>query len=344
MSARPTTRKTALLTAGIAVAALALSACGATADDAGTDAGATGAGNAAPATGLQIMVPNAPGGGYDTTARTVAKVMETEKITGTVQVFNLPGAGGTVGLQRTVNEKGNGKMAMQMGLGVVGAAYTQKSQATLNDTTPIAKLIEEAGAIVVSKDSPYTDITSLVEAWKKDPSKVNVGGGSSPGGPDHLLPMQLANAVGIDAKTVSYISYDGGGELLPAIIGNKIAFGASGFGEFLDQVKAGEVRVLAVTSEERIDALPDVPTLKESGIDFIFTNWRGIVAPPELSDADKTVWVDALTTMHDSQAWKDEMSKRGWTDAFVTGDEFGTFLKEQDAAVAEILTSLGLVG
>ncbi|MDV3222135.1 Bug family tripartite tricarboxylate transporter substrate binding protein [Intrasporangium sp.] len=343
--ARTMVRTPALVTAGLTAAALALSGCGATADGAGQDAGAGGAtgGNAAPATGLQIMVPNSPGGGYDTTARTVAKVMEAEEITGTVQVFNLPGAGGTVGLQRTVNEKGNGKLAMQMGLGVVGAAYTQKSQATLNDTTPIAKLIEEAGAVVVSKDSPFTDIGSLIDAWKKDPAKVNVGGGSSPGGPDHLLPMQLAKAVGIEPKTVSFISYDGGGELLPAIIGNKIAFGASGFGEFLDQVKAGEVKVLAVTSEERIDALPDVPTLKESGIDFVFTNWRGIVAPPEISDADQAVWVDALTRMHDSQAWKDEMAKRGWTDAFVTGDEFGTFLTEQDAAVAETLTTLGLV-
>ena len=104
---------------------------------------------------------------------------------------------------------------MQMGLGVVGAAYTQKSKASLNETTPIAKLIEEAGAIVVPKDSPYTDINQLVEAWKKDPKSLAVGGGSSPGGPDHLLPMQLAQAVGIDPKTVSYVSYDGGGELLP---------------------------------------------------------------------------------------------------------------------------------
>jgi putative tricarboxylic transport membrane protein len=333
-----------ILGAGIAAATLALSACGATADDPGTKAGSTGgAAAAAPANGLQIMVPNSPGGGYDTTARTVAKVMEKEKVTGTVQVFNLPGAGGTVGLQRTVNEKGNGKLAMQMGLGVVGAAYTQKSKATLNDTTPIAKLIEEAGAIVVPKDSPYKDITSLVDAWKKDPKKVNVGGGSSPGGPDHLLPMQLAKAVGIEPTTVSYISYDGGGELLPAIIGKKIAFGASGFGEFLDQIKAGEVKVLAVTSEKRIDALPDVPTLKESGIDLVFTNWRGIVAPPEISDADKKVWVDALSAMHQSQGWKDELKTRGWTDAFVTGEEFGSFLKAQDTAVAEILTSLGLV-
>jgi putative tricarboxylic transport membrane protein len=320
--------------------ALALSACGATA--AKDSSGATSAADAKPASGLQLMVPNSPGGGYDTTARVAAKVMETEKITNSIQVFNLPGAGGTVGLQRTVNEKENGKLAMQMGLGVVGAAYTQKSKATLNDTTPIAKLIEEAGAIVVPKDSPYKDINELVAAWKKDPKKLAVGGGSSPGGPDHLLPMRLAKTVGIDPKDVSYVSYDGGGELLPALLGNKIAFGASGFGEFLDQVEAGDLRVLAVTSEEPVDALKDVPTLKSSGIDMVFTNWRGVVAPPGLSEEDKQVWINAFTKMHASQAWKDEMAKRGWTDAFETGDEFGAFLKAQDTEVATILQQLGL--
>lgn len=338
MSTRTTTTR---LAAVVAIGALGLSACGATKKDSPAD-GATAVSDNKPVSGLQIMVPNSPGGGYDTTARTVAKVMDDAKITTSTQVFNLPGAGGTVGLQRVVNEKGNGKLAMQMGLGVVGAAYTQKSKATLNDTTPIAKLIEEAGAIVVSKDAPYKDINQLIEAWKKDPAKLNVGGGSSPGGPDHLLPMQLAKAVGIDPKTVSYISYDGGGELLPAILGNKINFGASGFGEFLEQVKAGSVRVLAVTSDKRIDALPDVPTMKESGLDFTFTNWRGIVAPPEISDADKKVWTDTLTKMHATPAWKAELEKRGWTDAFATGDEFGSFLKAQDQDVADILKGLGL--
>ena len=336
MRARPS----ALLGVMAVTSALALSACGATA--AKDSSGATSAADAKPASGLQLMVPNSPGGGYDTTARVAAQVMETEKITNSIQVFNLPGAGGTVGLQRTVNEKENGKLAMQMGLGVVGAAYTQKSKATLNDTTPIAKLIEEAGAIVVPKDSPYKDINELVAAWKKDPKKLAVGGGSSPGGPDHLLPMRLAKTVGIDPKDVSYVSYDGGGELLPALLGNKIAFGASGFGEFLDQVEAGDLRVLAVTSEEPVDALKDVPTLKSSGIDMVFTNWRGVVAPPGLSEEDKQVWINAFTKMHASQAWKDEMAKRGWTDAFETGDEFGTFLKEQDTEVATILKQLGL--
>jgi len=326
----------------ILASALAVSGCGATKDQGAGDSSSAAAGSAAPATGLQYMVPNSPGGGYDTTARAAAQVMEKEGITGTVQVFNLPGAGGTVGLQRVVNEKGNGKLAMQMGLGVVGAAYTQKTEASLNDTTPIAKLIEEAGAIVVPKDSPYQDITQLVEAWKKDPKGLAVGGGSSPGGPDHLLPMQLAQAVGIDPKTVSYVSYDGGGELLPALLGSKIAFGASGFGEFLDQVEAGDVRVLAVTSAERVDALKDVPTLKESGIDLEFTNWRGVVAPPGISEEDKAVWIDAFTKMHASAGWKAELEKRGWVDAFATGEEFGTFLKAQDTEVAEILKTLGL--
>ena len=331
-------RMTGLAAVAAITSTFLVAACGATAGK----GEASAAGDGKPASGLQIMVPNSPGGGYDTTARTAAKVLETAKITNTVQVFNLPGAGGTVGLQRVVNEKGNGKLAMQMGLGVVGAAYTQKSKATLNETTPIAKLIEEAGAIVVPKDSPYKDINQLVAAWKADPKKLAVGGGSSPGGPDHLLPMQLAKAVGIDPKQVSYVSYDGGGELLPALLGNKIAFGASGFGEFLDQVEAGDVRVLAVTSEQPIDALKDVKTLKDQGIDLVFTNWRGIVAPPGISDGDRKVWIDALTKMHDSQAWKDEEAKRGWTDAFETGDDFGSFLKEQDTQVADILKQLGL--
>ncbi|SCG76560.1 putative tricarboxylic transport membrane protein [Micromonospora echinaurantiaca] len=328
-----------MLVMGVAAAtALALAACGATAEKNEGGAG----GNGKPATGLRIMVPNTPGGGYDTTARTAAKVMEDAKIATGVQVFNLPGAGGTVGLQRTVNEKGNGKLAMQMGLGVVGASYTSKSSATLTQTTPLAKLIEEAGAIVVPKDSPYQTIGDLVAAWKANPKGLAVGGGSSPGGPDHLLPMQLAKTVGIDPRQVNFVSYDGGGELLPAVLGGKVAFGASGFGEFLDQVEAGQIRVLAVTSEGPIEALKDVPTLKASGVDLVFTNWRGIVAPPGISDADKKVWIDALTKMHESEEWKAELKKRGWTDAFVTGDEFATFLTEQDKAVADVLKQLGL--
>ncbi len=188
----PRTSHRLLRPAGVAalVAGLALvaSACGVTdssSGDAAADAGQ-------PLSDLRIMVPNTPGGGYDITARTAAKVMEDDEITSGTEVFNLEGAGGTVGLARTVNEKGNADLTMLMGLGVVGASYTNNSKATLAETTPIARLIEEYGAVMVPKGSPFKTIDDLVTAWKADPGSISVGGGSSPGGPDHLLPMQLA--------------------------------------------------------------------------------------------------------------------------------------------------------
>lgn len=321
--------------AGLAVAA---TGCGVTG---GADAGKTSNAPAGPLTGLRIMVPNTPGGGYDTTARTAAKVMGDTKTATNVEVFNLAGAGGTVGLARLVNEKGNKDLAMLMGLGVVGASYTNKSEAKLTATTPLARLIQEPGAIMVGKDSPYKTIDDLVKVWKEDPSKVSVGGGSSPGGPDHLLPMQLAKAVGIDPKKVNFVSFDGGGDLLPAILGNKVGFAASGAGEYLQQIKSGEVRVLATSGESRLEGVT-APTLKESKIDLVFTNWRGIVAPPGVSDADRDRIVDALTKMHASDEWKAALKTRGWSDAFITGNEFKTFLTDQDKRVADVLKELGL--
>jgi putative tricarboxylic transport membrane protein len=320
-----------------AATALLLTGCGATADKAEPGSAASNE----PLSGLQFMVPNTAGSGYDTTARAAAKVMDDIQVTKSVEVFNLAGAGGTVGLSRTVSEKGNGKLLMMMGLGVVGAQYTNKSEAKLDQTTPIAKLIEESGAIVVPKNSPYKNIKDLVTAWKANPKAMAVGGGSSPGGPDHLLPMQLAQTVGIDPKEVNFVAYDGGGDLLPAILGGKVTFAASGFGEFLDQVEAGEVRVLAISGAERVDPV-DAPTLKESGIDLVFTNWRGVVAPPELSDADKQALVNAVAKMHESQEWKEVLTKNGWTDAYLTEAEFGTYMADQTKGVEDVLTKLGL--
>ena len=336
---RPRTRllRTTVAAIGLALATSSVAACGVT-DKSSTDAAAD---SSKPLSDLRIMVPNSPGGGYDITARTAAKVMEDSDITTGTEVFNLEGAGGTVGLARTVNEKGNGDLAMLMGLGVVGASYTNKSKATLTQTTPIVRLIEEYGAVMVPKDSPFKTIDDLVKAWKADPRSLSVGGGSSPGGPDHLLPMQLAQAVGVDPKKVRFVSYDGGGDLLPALLGDKIDFATSGAGEFKDQIANGDIRVLATSGDERIDGI-DAPTLKEAGIDLVFTNWRGVVAPPGITDAQRERLIDAFQKMHDTQEWKDALKANSWADAFATGDDFGAFIKEQDKRVADTLGELGL--
>ncbi|MFC5803568.1 Bug family tripartite tricarboxylate transporter substrate binding protein [Streptomyces formicae] len=291
--------------------------------------------------GLRFMVPNTPGGGYDITARTAAKNAEDAGLTHNVEVFNLPGAGGTVGLARLVGEHGNGRLAMSMGLGVVGAVHTNKSPKTLADTTPIARLTEEQDIVVVAKDSPYRTIEDLLAAWKKNPGKLPVGGGSSPGGPDHLAPMLMAQAAGIAPKSVNYVPFDGGGELLASILGNKVAFGVSGVGEYLDQIESGELRLLAVTGPERVPGL-DAPTLREAGLDTDFTNWRGVVAPPGLSDAERDKLVGLVEKLHDSKQWRDSMKKNGWNDAFLTGDAFGDFLDGEDRRVDSVLKELGL--
>ena len=336
MSSHTATRRL-LGTAFIATTlVVALSACGVT----GTaNVAAT---NAGPIENLQVMVPNAPGSGYDVTGRAAVKVMDDIGVATGTEVTNLAGAGGTVGLARTLTETGNADFLLMMGLGVVGAAYTNEGDAKVADATPIARLIEEAGAIFVPADSPYQTLDDMITAWKVDPASFAVGGGSSPGGPDHLLPMQLADAVGIDPSTVNFITYDGGGELLPAILGGKLQFAASGYGEFLEQVKSGDLRVLAVTSEERVPVV-DAPTLTEEGVDLVFTNWRGLLAAPGLSDEETARLVGAVTEMHDSDEWAAVLESNGWTDAFATGDEFATFLTEQDERVATVLESLGLV-
>jgi putative tricarboxylic transport membrane protein len=325
------------LTVGAVATGLVLTGCGTTAEGgSASDSGSDG-----PISGLRVMVPNSPGSGYDTTARAWAQVLEDEGLAESIEVFNLEGAGGTVGLQRLVNEKGNAELLMQMGLGVVGAQYSNESEATLDQTTPIAKLIEEAEAIVVPASSPFQNMADLVTAWKADPGNTPVGGASNPGGPDHLTPMLLAQEVGVTPSEVNYVAYDGGGELLAGILGGDIAFAATGVGEVTESAAAGDVRILAVTTDEPVEGV-DAPTLQDEGIDLIFTNWRGIVAAPDITEDETQRFIDAITEMHDSDAWQQVLEDQGWTDAFQTGDDFSSYLDEESKRVEGVLSELGL--
>jgi putative tricarboxylic transport membrane protein len=154
--------------------------------------------------------------------------------------------------------------------------------------------------------------------------------------------MLMAEGIGIDPRTVNYVSYDGGGELLAAVLGGKIAFGVSGLSEYADQIEAGELRVLAVTAAQRVPGV-DAPTLKEAGVNVEFANWRGIVAPPGLSDEGRAELVATFDALRESPEWAEALERNGWQDAFLPGDEFAGFLRSENDRVAGVLRNLGLV-
>jgi putative tricarboxylic transport membrane protein len=246
-----------------------------------------------------------------------------------------------------MGQEGDEHLLMTVGLGVVGSSYSFAQDYSLSDTTPIAQLIEDQEAVLVPADSPFKTIDDFVEAWTADPGSLAIGGGSSPGGPDHLFPMQLADALGIEPSEVQprYVAYDGGGPLTSALLGEKIDAGFSGLGEFEGQIEAGELRALAVSGEERLpgEVLGSVPTLTESGIDLVFTNWRGLVAPPGISEERRDELVAYVEEMHAGQEWQDALAANGWIDELKTGDEFAEFLHEQDTRVADTLEEVGLL-
>ena len=290
---------------------------------------------------LQIFVPAAPGGGWDQTARTMEQVLRSENLISSSQITNVGGAGGTVGLPQFVNQwKGRQNALMVAGMVMVGAIIANKSPVNLTQTTPIARLTGEFEALVVPAASPFQTAADFVAALKADPSKVPVAGGSA-GGSDHILFGLIAKSAGVDATTISYVPYAGGGEALAALLGNQVAAGISGYGEFSEQVKAGALRLLAISADKRQEEI-DAPTLKEQGVDIELFNWRGVFAPPGISDEDKAAMVKLIETMAGSAAWSEEVKKRNWTSILLTGDDYAKFLAEDTARIEGILKDLGL--
>lgn len=291
---------------------------------------------------FRLMVPNVPGGGYDVTARTAASIAERAGLLDDrVAVFNLAGDQGMIALSRLLDESGNGRLAMMMGLGVVGATIATGSRHRVTDGTPIARLLEEPEAVLVPAGSPLRDIDDLVRVWAAEPGALDVGGGSAVGGPDHLMTMQLAQAVGIDPRAVRYGTFDGGGALLPALLDGRIDVAVSSVVEYSEQIRSGQLRALAVSGTERVPWV-DAPTLTASGIDVVFTNWRGVLAPPDISDADRDRLTGLFHDLEQTPEWRQALVENSWTAAYLDGDAFAAFLQAQDEGVRESLADLGL--
>ena len=321
--------------------ALAVAGCGNKADSGGGGAAADW-----PPRDLRIMAPADPGGGWDTTARVMGQTLKQSKaVDKGVEVYNVPGAGGTIGLsQLTSKQAGKSNELMVMGLVMLGAIETNKSPVDLSKTTPIAALTTEPEAIVVRSQSKYKTMQQLVDDMKSDPAKISFGGGSA-GGTDQILVGLVAKAAGVDPSKPKYVAYSGGGEATQSILSGSVDAGVSGVSEFADQVEAGKMRVLAVSTAEPVPvAGKPAKTLKEQGLDVEITNWRGVVAPPDIKPAERDAAIKAITKLHDSPEWKAALKKNGWTDFFKPGDEFRTYMDSETERVKTVLGDIGLTG
>jgi putative tricarboxylic transport membrane protein len=292
------------------------------------------------------MAPADPGGGWDTTARVMGQTLKQSKaVDKGIEVYNVPGAGGTIGLsQLTSKQAGKSNELMVMGLVMLGAIETNKSPVDLSKTTPIAALTTEPEAIVVRSQSKYKTMQQLVDDMKSDPAKISFGGGSA-GGTDQILVGLVAKAAGVDPSKPKYVAYSGGGEATQSILSGSVDAGVSGVSEWTDQVEAGKMRVLAVSSAEPVDVGgKQAPTLKEQDLDVEITNWRGVVAPPDLKPEDRDAVIAGIEKLHDSPAWKEALERNEWTDFFRTGDEFKSFIDSENQRVEGVLRDIGLTG
>jgi putative tricarboxylic transport membrane protein len=262
-------------------------------------------------------------------------------VTGAVRITNRGGAGGTIGIAEFAKAKGDGTSLMVMGLVMVGAIQTNKSPVTLDAVTPIARLTNEYLVIAVPAQSKIHTLKDFTEALKKDPGGTAIAGGSR-GGSDHILAALVGETVGVPAAKVNYVAFAGGGEAVASLLGAQVAAGISGYGEFQAHIESKKLRAIGISAPARVAGI-DVPTLKEQGVNLEFGNWRGVVAPTGIGAGDKKTLLDTIDKMAKSAAWKGELKKHTWDDAYLGGDGYAAFIKAENDRISKVLKDVGLV-
>lgn len=291
---------------------------------------------------LQIIAPAAAGSGYDQTARVCENTLLAGKLIDGAQITNIPGAGGTIGLVRFIEQqRGKGDAILVSGSTMMSAVIANKTPVGLEATTPLARLYTTANAIVVPANSPFRNLGDLVAAFHKDASAVSWAGGSVGGG-DHIIAGMFSTAIGVDPKKLNYVAFPGGGELLAALLGGHVVMGSSSWNEVAEQIRAGQLRCLGVTSD-REEAGIDAPTLRSAGVDVVFQTWRALLAAPGITKEQRNALIAMLDAMVGSSQWQDECKRNDWTPAYLSGDGFSAYIRDQTKQFSATLTHLGLI-
>jgi len=294
---------------------------------------------------IEIIAPAGPGGGWDLLARTVQKALTEEKLVDKpIIVTNKPGGGGAAGWTYLKGKAGQGEFLAATSPLILQNNLLGKSPLTFHDFFPLAALMAEWEVVAVKADAPWKDGKAFFEAMKKDPSSMHIGVGPALGNDDHIQFLTLTKEFGADPKAVKFVVYPKtASEQIPALLGGHIQAITISLAETLEQVKAGKIRLLGVSSPERVPALPNVPTWKEQGVDFVFPHWRGLIAAPGLSAEQKKFWDDTIAKMVKTPTWKKSLETLEWDSFYQNAAAHEAFLGKQDVLMRESLKSVGLI-
>ncbi|MCR8671487.1 tripartite tricarboxylate transporter substrate binding protein [Agrococcus sp. HG114] len=291
---------------------------------------------------IEIIAPANPGSGWDQTARAFGTALESAELAESITVTNVPGASGTVALAQVASNPGREGVLMASGLAMMSGVLTNETGVSLDDITPIARLIGEAEVIVVPEASEIQSIEDLMAAIAEDPGAVPIAGGSA-GSADHVFLGLLAEAYEIEPSSLNYVPFSGGGEATTALLGNQVSAGIAGIGEFRDQILEGTLRPLLISSTEPVEGI-EVQNVEDIGHpDLEFANWRSIMAPGGIDDELREQYVQVVTEVVESDAWAEQLETNDWADLFLAGDEFDAWLDEENTRVEGVLSQLGLV-
>jgi putative tricarboxylic transport membrane protein len=288
---------------------------------------------------LEWVASSAIGGGYGTTAIAMGDAMKKEGLLKDYTVTYKTNA--PLGLGYFYDQKGRKDILAVTGFAMPGGLATNGSKLTITTAKAVAGVMREAEALVVPTGSKYRSINDLLADIKANPKAVAIGGGNY-GGVDHVTIATLAATVGVKATDLNYIPYSGGGSLTPDVIGGRVAVGIAGTSEFSSYVAAGKMRVLAITSPKPLSVIKG-KTLVQQSVNLTFGNWRGVLAPSDLSAADYLNTVKIFDILHSSPSWKDTLVAKSWIDEYRSGDAFQTWLKKENTDIINVLTDFKLV-
>ncbi|SDU44737.1 tripartite tricarboxylate transporter substrate binding protein [Stappia sp. ES.058] len=294
---------------------------------------------------IHFLVPGGAGGGWDGTARGTGEALTKAGIVGQASYENMSGGGGGKAIAHLIEISDSADDTLMVNSTPIVIRSLQKVfPQSFRDLTPIAGTIGDYAALVVNTDSDIQDFGQLASAFKDDPTKVSIGGGSVAGGMDHIVVAMVMKAAGGVPTDVKYVPYDAGGKAMAGLLSGEIQALSTGFGEAIELAKQDQVRILCVTAADRLDAAPDVPTCAEAGADDVeFVNWRGFFGAPGLSTEKQQAYIAALTKMYDTEEWETVRARNGWVNIYNPGEDFSAFLEKQEKEIGSLMKELGFL-